>query len=60
VTGFPTLVFTDSSGKMKYKVVGYKPTLEFAAELAKALKALEIKPSEEMQKLIDKKVLKVD
>lgn len=58
--GYPTLVFTDSAGKSAFKTVGYKPTVPFAAEVAKAMKALSMKLPPELEKLIEKKIVVLD
>jgi thioredoxin-related protein len=60
LTGYPSLIFADSSGESMHKSIGYKPCIDFAREIAEALKALAIKTTPEMQKLIDKKVITVD
>lgn len=57
--GYPTLVFTDPGGNLAYKTVGYKPTLPFAAECAKAYQKLNLKLPPELQTLIEKKVIAV-
>jgi thiol-disulfide isomerase/thioredoxin len=59
LSGYPTLVFTDSGGKEVHKLVGYKARLPFAAECARAYQKLGLKPPAELQTLIDKKVVKL-
>lgn len=39
VDGFPTILFIDANEKLAYKIVGYEPPKDFAAEMVKASKA---------------------
>lgn len=55
--GYPTLVFTDSEGVKKHETVGYKPPVEFAGQTARALKQLELALPDDLQTLIDKKII---
>jgi thiol-disulfide isomerase/thioredoxin len=58
--GYPTLVFCDSAGEPAHKTVGYRPAIEFAAEVARGLQAVETELPVELQTLIDKGVVVVD
>jgi thiol-disulfide isomerase/thioredoxin len=58
--GYPTLAFCDSAGEMKHKHVGYIPTINFAAECAKAIQGVELDLPAELQELIDKEVVELD
>ena len=58
--GYPTLVFTDSTGKMAHKLVGYRPVTSFLEECARADKKLGRPLSPELQTLVDKKIISVD
>ncbi|HEV3118933.1 MAG TPA: thioredoxin family protein [Gemmataceae bacterium] len=58
--GYPTLVFTDSSGKAAYTTTGYKPRLTFSGECAKALTKLDRKLPSELQTLVDKKIVSIN
>jgi thiol-disulfide isomerase/thioredoxin len=60
LSGYPTLVFADSSGKAAYKCTGYKPVLGFASDCARAFNALSQSLPEELQTLIDKEVIKIE
>jgi thiol-disulfide isomerase/thioredoxin len=60
LTGYPTLVFTDSTGKAAHKTVGYQQVLPFAAECARAYRKLALKPPADLQTLIEKKVVAAD
>jgi thiol-disulfide isomerase/thioredoxin len=60
LSGYPTLVFTDSSGKLAHKCVGYMPVINFSTECAKAFKALSVEPPSEMRKLIEKGMIKTE
>jgi thiol-disulfide isomerase/thioredoxin len=60
LTGYPTLVFTDSEGKAAYTTVGYKEVLPFAMECAKAYRKLNMKTPSELQTLIEKKIIVLD
>jgi thiol-disulfide isomerase/thioredoxin len=55
--GYPTLVFTDHDGKAAYKTVGYKQTLPFAGECARAYEKLALEMPAELKRLIDRKVI---
>lgn len=57
LNGYPTLVFVNAEGEAKHKCVGFMPTIQFAQELEKALKAIHEERMPQMQTLIDKKVL---
>jgi thiol-disulfide isomerase/thioredoxin len=58
--GYPTLVFTDSSGKTAHKSVGYMPTIPFTGECAKAFKAMSTALPPEMETLVAKKVITLE
>jgi thiol-disulfide isomerase/thioredoxin len=58
--GYPTLVFADSSGKKRFKSVGYQPAIDFAATVAKGLTAVEQEMPAELQTLIDKEIITVE
>jgi thiol-disulfide isomerase/thioredoxin len=55
--GYPTLVFIDFDGVEVHRIVGYKQTVPFLADCVKAMNKLSIKLPEELQLLIDKKVV---
>jgi thioredoxin-related protein len=55
--GYPTLVFTDSSGKAASKTVGYQPPLSFSGECVKAFQKLGLQLPADLQSLVDKKVI---
>ncbi len=55
--GYPTLVFTDSSGKEAHRTVGYQPVLTFATVCAQAYTKLGRKLPSELRMLVDKKVI---
>jgi thiol-disulfide isomerase/thioredoxin len=57
LNGYPTLVFTDSSGKEAVRTVGHQPVVSFATVCAKAYSKLGRKLPIELQKLVDKKVI---
>jgi hypothetical protein len=57
--GYPTLAFCDDSGKLAFQCVGYEPPFQFAAECAKALKAVELELPADLQALIDKEIVEV-
>jgi len=57
LNGYPTLVFTDFSGKEACRTVGHQATLPFAGVCAKAFEKLGRKLPSELQELADKKVL---
>jgi thioredoxin-related protein len=58
--GYPTLVFTDSTGKMAHKSVGYMPVLSFLEQVARADQKLGRALPEELQTLADKKIIMLD
>lgn len=58
--GYPTLVFTDSSGKMVRKLVGFRPVTSFLEECARADKKLGRPLSTELQTLVDKKIISLE
>jgi hypothetical protein len=58
--GYPTLVFCDSAGEAAYKFVGYRPAIDFAAELIKGFKAVDAELPPQLQALIDKEVVTVE
>jgi thiol-disulfide isomerase/thioredoxin len=60
LNGYPTLVFTDSSGKLAHKCVGYMPTIQFSSECAKAFKAMSVPLPPEMETLAAKKVITLE
>ncbi|HEY3394191.1 MAG TPA: thioredoxin family protein [Lacipirellulaceae bacterium] len=60
LNGYPTLVFCDSSGEQVHKTVGYQPAFAFASQCAKAIKGLESELPEELQVLIEKKIIQVE
>ncbi|HVP56859.1 MAG TPA: thioredoxin domain-containing protein [bacterium] len=43
ITGFPTILFIDSSGQEVYRVVGYQPPQAFLVEMGKAMAAFKEK-----------------
>jgi hypothetical protein len=57
--GYPTLVFTDSTGNVAHKFVGYRAVLPFLEQLALAEQKLGRKLPEELQTLADKKLITV-
>jgi thiol-disulfide isomerase/thioredoxin len=57
LNGYPTLVFVDSTGKEVHRTAGYKQSIPFLAECVKAFNKLSIKLPEELQLLVDKKVV---
>ena len=57
LNGYPTLVFTDSNGKESVRTVGHQPTLSFAGVCAKAYQKLEQPLPDELQVLVEKKVV---
>ena len=54
---YPTLVFTDSSGKEAHRTVGHQPVLAFATVCAQAYTKLGRKLPSELRMLVDKKVI---
>jgi thiol-disulfide isomerase/thioredoxin len=57
--GYPTLVFTDSTGKAVHTCVGYMPTFSFAAHCAQALQGVSTELPPEIETLIEKGVIKL-
>jgi thioredoxin family protein len=58
--GYPTLVYTDSAGKMVHKSVGYMTVLPFLEQIARAdQKGGRTLPAE-LQTLADKKIITLD
>jgi hypothetical protein len=57
--GYPTLVFTDSAGKMAHKFVGYRQIMPFLEELAQADQKLGVPLPEELVTLADKKIIAI-
>lgn len=59
VTGYPTIIFTDPSGKELHPIVGYLPAERFLGEMKKALdlfkEQLKAKEAEKGAKAEDKK-----
>jgi thiol-disulfide isomerase/thioredoxin len=55
--GYPTLVFTDPSGKEAERTVGYQTTVPFAGVCAKAMKKLGTKLPAELKMLAEKKLI---
>ena len=55
--GYPTLVFTDETGKAAHRTVGYQTPLPFAGACAKAFEALGQTPPAELKLLAEKKLL---
>jgi thiol-disulfide isomerase/thioredoxin len=60
MNGYPTLVFTDSSGKEMHRTSGNQPSTKFLGNVVKASKKLSIKLPAELQTLVDKKVVAGD
>lgn len=57
LNGYPTLVFVDSSGKEVHRTAGYKQSIPFLAECVKAFNKLSLKLPDDLQLLVDKKVV---
>ena len=57
MNAYPTLVFTDSQGKELHRTVGFQPTTKFLEQCVAGMKKLALKLPEELQLLIDKKIL---
>jgi thiol-disulfide isomerase/thioredoxin len=57
--GYPTLVFIDSSGKPVHTCVGYMPAFSFAGHCAQALQATSLDLPPEIERLIEKKIIKL-
>lgn len=57
---YPTLAFCDSAGELKFKTVGYQPPINFAAAVAQGIKAVDKELPEELQLLIDKKIVELE
>jgi thiol-disulfide isomerase/thioredoxin len=57
MNGYPTLVFTDSQGKEMHRTVGFQPTTKFLEQCVTGMKKLALKLPEDLQLLIDKKIL---
>jgi thiol-disulfide isomerase/thioredoxin len=59
LNGYPTLVFTDSKGKEGHRTVGYQGVVPFAGVCAIAFAKLDQKLPEELQRLVDQKVIQI-
>jgi thiol-disulfide isomerase/thioredoxin len=57
LNGYPTLVFTDGTGKEAHRTVGHQPTLTFSGVLVQAFRKLDRPLPAELQKLVDRKVI---
>ena len=55
--GYPTLVFTDSTGKKMHQSVGYMPVAPFLEQVARADRKLGVALPAELQALADKKII---
>ena len=55
--GYPTLIFADSTGKLAYKFSGYREIAPFLGQLAAADEKLDLALPEELQTLLDKKII---
>lgn len=58
-SGYPTLVFTDSTGKVMHNSIGHMPPHLFVVHYARALKAASLPLPPEIETLIEKKVIKL-
>ena len=58
--GYPTLVFTDSAGKMAHKVTGYMQTTPFLEQCALADQKLGVVLPQELTTLAEKKIISID
>ena len=56
---YPTLVFTDKTGKEMHRTLGYQPAGVFSGNILKACQELGIPPDADLKTLADKKVVKV-
>jgi thioredoxin-related protein len=57
--GYPTLVFTDNAGKLAHKFSGYREIAPFLGQVAAADKKLDLSLPEELQTLVEKKIIVV-
>lgn len=57
-TAYPTLVFTDKTGKEVHRTLGYQPPIAFSGNILKARKELKLPEDADLKLLEEKKVVK--
>lgn len=56
---YPTLVFTDKTGKELHRTLGYQPPGTFSGNIFKACQELGLKIDPDLQTLVDQKIIKL-